>query len=203
MSRASGAGRSGGQRFGKGAWVLILIVLAGAMFLTATREWLLTELASPAGGTQQIIVAGSEASEVLLAVSLAGVAAALFLSIARRIGRVVGFVILFGIGAAWLASTVSVIVDPGRASVPAVRAATGLEVVADQVSLSAWPYVALVVGALFLIGTVTAAVMSRGWDTSSRFERAQTRPPADADAADDGLDPANSWDAQTRGEDPS
>lgn len=161
----------------KGRAVVVLLVLAGAVWILATRPWGIDPAGTGAGPTGVAEVGGEEGgSHPLLTASAAVLAvAALLLAMLGRIGRMVVCVLIGAVGAGVVLTAVSSHA-PAATLVPTIAA-----------------------GAAVLITAVWSAAASLTWRVSSRYDR-QTDTSAPA-AEDD--DPAAAWDALSRGEDPS
>lgn len=161
----------------KGRAVVVLLGLAGALWILATRPWGVegpgaaagpsgvAEVASDEGGSHPLITA----SAAVLAVS------ALLLAMLGRIGRIVVCVLIGAIGAGVVLTALS-------SQAPAV---------------TLWPTAGA--GAAVLATAVWSAVASPRWRISGRYDRQTETTGASIDADD----PAAAWDALSRGEDPS
>ncbi|MGO1397506.1 MAG: Trp biosynthesis-associated membrane protein [Brevibacterium yomogidense] len=161
----------------KGRAVIILLILAGAVWILATRPWGIDPAGGGTGPSGVAEVGGEEgASHPLLTASAAVLAvAALLLAMLGRIGRIVVCVLIGAVGVGVVLTAVSSQAPPATL-IPTIAAGVGV-----------------------LVAAVWSAVASLGWQVSGRYDR-QTHtaaPHADED------DPAAAWDALSRGEDPS
>lgn len=161
----------------KGRAVVILLVLAGAVWILATRPWGVDASGAGTGPSGVATVAGEDGgSHPLLTASAAVMAvSALLLAMLGRIGRIVVCVLIGAVGVGVVLTAVS----------SQAAAATVVPTIAA--------------GAGVLVTAVWSAVASLQWQVSGRYDR-QTDSAAPT-AEDD--DPAAAWDALSRGEDPS
>ena len=158
----------------KGRAVILLLVLAGVLWILAAQSWGAAAQA-PTGPAGVAEVAGEEEGghPVLTACAAIIAVAALLLALLGRTGRIVVCDLIAAVGAGALLT--------GAASSAPMHLAV----------------LAVATGAAIVAVAVWTAVVSRGWRVTSRYDR-QTAP---ADVADD--DPTSTWDALSRGEDPS
>lgn len=197
--------------------VLSLLVVFGGLLAVATRTWASAALASPVGGVTTLDVTGSQAAPVVTACALVGLAGAAALSISGRRTRpvVLAFCALAAIAAA--VTAVGVLRDPLGAT--RAQVAQALVVTPDSVttasvtngfvdvSVTGWAWAGALVAALAALLALVGLTAAGSWSPSARFtapasDPAGTAPPtAQAPVADD--DPAASWDALTRGVDPT
>jgi hypothetical protein len=139
-----------------------------------------------------------------VALALAGLALVAALSIAGRFFGVVLGVLEAAIGGLVVLTSALSIADPVKASATVVTGATAVsgdlairELVAS-VSTTAWPWLAVVFGALTTIVGVFIAVTARRWPEASRKYRAVRLAQPDAEQ-----DAVGAWDALSDGEDPT
>jgi len=188
----------------KSTTILLGLVLAGIVLLTYTQNWFTLTATSPQGGTTVVHAAGSVAAPALSALSLAGLALFGAITIAGRVFRVILGVLECILGASVTLSSVSAVVDPVRASASAVTKITGVDGAAsvkslvEQHSTSAWPWVALVMGALMALLGIGVVVTSSHWPAATK--RYQAVRLVGADSTDD---PVVAWDTMTTGFDPT
>lgn len=189
----------------KGMAVLALLAVAGIGYLVTTQIWITAVPPDTGtGSTDAVPVTGTQANAVLGALALVSAAATLFLALAGRVGRWVSFVVLLLAALAYGAATIVVMANPGQASRSALSEGTGLDMVAQSAALTSWPMMAVGVAAVQAVLVVVAMLSSGRWNISHKYERASVTTEARQAGADgDSLDSADSWDAQTRGEDPS
>ncbi|WP_444661919.1 Trp biosynthesis-associated membrane protein [Cellulomonas sp. CW35] len=190
------------RRPGRGRAAVLLLLAAALTGLTALVPWLTVETVTVLGEPRTVTVAGSSAAPSLVAVTLVLLAAAGAAALVGRAGRwvVVGVVALAG--ALVVVDGVGVLRSPGSAAAPSVADELGVERVVEDVAVSAWPWVAVVVGVLVVLLAVWLARASASWAVGRRHEGASTTVPAGG-AAPAPLDERDQWDALTRGDDPT
>ena len=93
----------------------------------------------------------------------------------------------------------SALADPAAAVAPVVAAQTGVGHLAGPVAASAWPTVAIVVGALDVLAAVWLVRGVPRWAGPTRRYQATPAPDGPAATVDERAD----WDALSRGDDPS
>lgn len=186
--------------------VIVGFLLAGAIgVISSTQPWLLVQFSD--GAQQDLAVPGASAIALLAPLSLTALALGGALSIARVVVRVILGSLGLLVGAVLVMLTGQVVLTvPISAIAGEVAAATGISGEAavaglvSAVTLTAWPWIA-VVAALVLVGaSVTAIVTARQWADAGRRYRADTRP---ARAQTGPLDAIDSWDDLSRGQDPT
>lgn len=183
--------------------VLTLLLLSGLVALTTLPTWVSATAAGPQGEPVAVAVRGSVAAPGLVAAALVLLAAAGAVALVGRIGRwvVVGVVVAAGV-----LVMASALAARGGATAAAERAAadaTGVPGLVGDVSVGPWPLVAAALGALVVGGAVQLARASGRWAApSDRHERAAGQAPApeNGPAADD---ERSTWDALSRGDDPT
>ena len=175
------------------------VVLAGLALLAWTQEWFGITLLDGA----VLSVSGEIAAPALTALALTGLVLVGALSIAGPFFRVIlgslqallGFTIGF--------SAVLAILDPLTASAAAITTATGVsgELVGAQASAftsTAWPWLAVVAGALLIVTGFLVVATGRAWPGSSRKHQAVKLAPADGTRSS-----VDDWDALSGGDDPT
>lgn len=193
------------RRAGRGRAAALLLVLAGLTALTAVPVWFTTTGSTALEGTVDVAVQGTDVAPGILAAAVAILAAGAAVGLVGRVGRWVVALVVAGCGVLVVATTVSALTDPAAAVAPVVAAQTGVGHLAGPVATSAWPTVALVVGALDILAAVWLVVASRGWAGPTR--RYQSTSTDLTDPASSGPtttpDERADWDALSRGDDPS
>lgn len=165
----------------RGRSVLLLLVLAGAMWLVSTRELTAAPVGNP---TDPLGVAGgdpssgqSSGSPILTAIAAAYAVTALLLAMLGTVGRrVVGvLMVLLGLGFA--------------------GSGLGTALGADA---TAWAWAAVAVGVIAAVVGGWIGFGRNEWHANQKFERtARSDSESDPEA-----DPTAAWDALSRGEDP-
>ncbi|MHB1234343.1 MAG: Trp biosynthesis-associated membrane protein [Microbacteriaceae bacterium] len=169
---AVGSGPRGGR-------VKLITLLAGAAvngltMMTWTGQWFTLQLVGSQTGRPELSVGGSVAAPALAALSLAGLALVAALALAGPVFRIILGGLQALIGVCVLLSAGLAIADPIGASAPVITKATGVAGSGSMARLvqaagqSAWPWLALILGA----GSVTLGIMivltARRWPASSR-----------------------------------
>ncbi len=196
---------------GPAAAVLLALLGAVLALLSASRPWVHAVVTDPVLGRTTVTASGRQAAAVVPAVALVALAGGVALLLSRVIGRRVTGVLLVLAGAAAAAASVSTVRSPDAGIADLVgRALATVGSTDAQVSVTAWPWVAVVGGALVVCAGTLAVVQARRWGTPrSRYESpvdpahsagVEVRP---APPAGPGDDPGATWDALTRGEDPT
>jgi len=186
-----------GRRLKLGA-ILAGLVLSGLTLLAWTQQWFSIELI-PDGS---VAVGGDVAAPALAALALSGLALVAALAIAGPVFRVILGLLEAAIGTLVVVSAILAIVDPVAASASAITAVTGVSGTASVIALvstvapTAWPFVALLAGALVVAVGITIVVSGRFWPQSSR--KYQTARLAEVDGS-----PIGDWDALSDGRDPT
>ncbi|GAB2674376.1 hypothetical protein GCM10027194_03010 [Thalassiella azotivora] len=205
--------------------VLAATSLAALLVLAASRTWLVAQVSDPLTGVTVVDVTGGRAAPVVPALGLVALAAAGALTIARRVGSLVGTLVLAAAGLGAVAAALRVVAVPGEAARSAAAEVAGVtpasvDVAGVPVSVTAWAWVAAVVAAALVLVSGHALVARRGWGgagSGSRFERGArsattSAAPGSSGSAVGGADgadgaateePTLAWDALDRGEDPT
>jgi len=180
-------------------------VLAGLILLAWSQPWFTLTLAPGNGEDETLVVGGDVAASGLAPLALTALALIAALAIAGPVFRIVLGVLEALVGACVVAVALVSLADPVAASASAVTASTGITghdsvaALVESVAVSAWPVVALVLGAaLTLVGAFVAVTAPR-WPVSGRkYSRTRTAP---VDGSDP--DPIAEWDALSDGDDPT
>ncbi|UZX02776.1 Trp biosynthesis-associated membrane protein [Arthrobacter sp. CDRTa11] len=214
------AGRTG-KAGGTPGWarkstvVLLIAALALAVFGTTTQTWMTVSLdpdqVGQAGSSQSTLqVQGSKAATTVTALALVALAGGLAASIAGRIARWVAAVIIVLASAGIVAAAATVLADPLAAAQGSIAAATGVTGSDAQVSLTAFPAVAVVIGILLAVGAVLIIPAGRYWKSRTKYDAAtydaakgDTAVAGSAAAAAGPVDEIDSWDRLSRGDDPT
>jgi len=179
--------------------ILVVLGLALAALVSGVPVWMRTSGSTALQGIVPVQVTGTQAAPAVPAAALVLLAAGIAIGLAGRVGRwvVVGAVVLSGL--LQVASAAAALADPAPVARTVVAAETGVELLASPVRLTAWPWIALVVGVLVVLAGAWLGATSGRWvRTSDRHDVAhggRSTAPVDDDQA--------AWDALTRGHDPS
>jgi len=184
----------------KALFLAVVVVGAAVGFVSAARPWVVAGVAD-LSAVQTLRATGRQVAGVVPAVALVALAGSVAVLTTRRVGQVVTGTLLVLAGAASATTSVAVLRAPAGAISGVVTAATARTGVADvTASVTAWPWAGVLSGALIAAGGALAVVRSRSWGgLSARYEAPAA--PTTAPVPDD--DPGLTWDALTRGEDPT
>lgn len=170
--------------------VLVLLALAGLMWIVSAQTWIPAE-ANPAAGVPgvaaEVGTSDTATSPVLAACAAVVAVTALLLVMFGKVGRLVvtGLTALAALG----------------------YAAVGLGDVLAGEATTAWPYVGIVLGVLGAVVAIGVGLGSRSWQASvSRYDRDTSAAGGPGEPEDDpgeDVDPTRAWDSLSRGEDPS
>jgi uncharacterized membrane protein (TIGR02234 family) len=191
---------SGLLRLLRGRWPLLALAAAALVLLASGRVWAEGTVDGLTGVTR-VSVTGRDAQQVLPALALLAGAAAAVLAIGGPVVRRFSAtaLIVAGVGTAVAAASRA----PGGSRMagalgPAAARASGLTGTDLRlVSVSAWPWVATAGGVLLALAGLSALLAGRSWPDGGRGDSRPEQP------ADPGDDPAATWDALSRGEDPT
>lgn len=198
------------QAAGTPAWarkstlVLLVAVLALAVFGTTTQTWISVTLdpdqVGQAGSAQTALqVQGSKAATTVTALALVALAGGLAAAIAGRIARWIITAIIMLASAGIVAAAATVLADPLSAAQGSIAAATGVTGSSAEVSVTAFPAIAVVVGVLLALGALLIIPAGRYWKSRTKYD-ARTSGSA---AAAGPVDEIDSWDRLSRGDDPT
>ncbi|MGX1161409.1 putative membrane protein (TIGR02234 family) [Arthrobacter sp. SLBN-100] len=189
----------------KSTLVLLVAVLALAVFGTTTQTWMTVTLdpnqVGQGGAAQSSLeVQGSKAATAVTASALVALAGGLAAAIAGRIARwiITGIIVLASAGI--VAAAATVLADPLAAAQGAIAAATGVTGSQAQVAVTAFPVLAVVAGCLLAVAALLIIPASRHWKNRTKYDA----PAAGSTAATSGpVDEIDSWDRLSRGDDPT
>lgn len=220
-------------RLARRSAILALLVLGAGALAAAAPTWLRTSGSTPLDADVLVQVTGTEAAPGVGAGALVVVASALALGLVGKIGRWLVLVVAAASGVVVAASAAALLRDPTQAARTAVADATGVTDLTSGIVLTPWPSVAFAVGVLVVVVALWAGVSAPSWArVSARHEIVRpdaaavpgaTRPgergtgPSEAvvrrpggapsgtgeATADTEPDEQETWDSQTRGEDPT
>lgn len=196
------------NRWLRGPGLAVVLTLAGATLglLSTARPWVRAIVEDPVVGRATITASGRQAAPVVPAVALVALAGGVALLLARTLGRRVTGVLLVLAGAAGVAATLTLLRTPLSGVSDQVARAVGVSgSTPASTHVTAWPWVAVAGGVLVVVAGVLAVTMARVWAAPrDRYDvpaEVEQRRGADGDGAPD--DPGATWDALSRGEDPT
>ncbi|HEU4666853.1 MAG TPA: Trp biosynthesis-associated membrane protein [Arthrobacter sp.] len=188
----------------KSTVVLLIAVLALAVFGTTTQTWMTVTLdpnqVGQAGAAQDALeVQGSKAATTVTALALVALAGGLAAAIAGRIARwiITAIIVLASVGI--VAAAATVLASPLAAAQGSIAEATGITGSQAQVAVTAFPVLAVVAGCLLALAALAIPLAARHWKARTKYDV-----PAPGSAAAAGpVDEIDSWDRLSRGDDPT
>lgn len=211
MAVPAGSAAQAAARSGTPAWarrstlVLLIAVLAMAVFGATTQTWLTVhldpqQLGQPGAAQDGLQVQGSKAATTVTALALVALAGGLAASIAGRIARWIITAIIVLAAAGIITAAVTVLADPLSAAQGSIAAATGVAGSTAEVSVTAFPVLAVVAGLLLALSGLLVIPAGRHWKTRTKYDTAGPGGPA---AQAGPVDEIDSWDRLSRGDDPT
>jgi uncharacterized membrane protein (TIGR02234 family) len=187
----------------KGAVVLLALLGAGGLLVSAFRPWVTGAVDDAVLGATRISATGAEVAPGLTAVALAVAAAAIAVVSAGRVARVVAAVAYAVCLAIAATLAVRVLVDPEGALGPVGASRVGRTGSVDTVAeTTAWPWVALLACAVALLGLAGAVAGLRSWGGPSARYDAPGATASDV-AGPRGERVRSDWDELSAGRDPT
>jgi uncharacterized membrane protein (TIGR02234 family) len=189
----------------KSSLVLLIAVLALAVFGATTQTWMSVTVnpdqVGQAGAAQEALeVQGSKAATAVTALALVALAGGLAAAIAGRIARWIITAIIVLASAGIVAAAATVLADPLAAAQGSIAAATGVTGAKAQVVVTAFPTLAVVTGCLLALAALLIIPAGRYWKTRTKYDA----PTAAGSTATAGpVDEIDSWDRLSRGDDPT
>ncbi|MGW3135321.1 TIGR02234 family membrane protein [Streptomyces sp. NPDC001139] len=201
-SQAAGPARAGRVSL---AVALSAGALGAAVTLLATRQRWAEGTATVAGAPFSLTAKGSDVTGVPAALAIVGLAALVAVFAVRGAGRALVAALLALCGAGTVAAALLGVSDSSALDEEAARAAGDTSATVHALSHTAWPYVAVVGGALILLAGLLALRYGRHWPAmSGRYERGGAPRPRRTAAKGVAPDrPEELWKALDRGEDPT
>ena len=198
---AAGKGPAAPAWARKSTLVLLIAVLALAVFGTTTQTWINVNLdPNQAGAAQDALkVQGSKAATTVTALALVALAGGLAAAIAGRIARwiITAIIVLASVGIVAAAATVAA--NPLAAAQGSIAEATGVTGSQAQVAVTAMPVLAVVAGCLLALAALAIIPAGRHWKARTKYDP----PTAGSPAAAGPVDEIDSWDRLSRGDDPT
>lgn len=190
--------------------ILALALVAGATLLAATQVWVTLQFAEGAAAVASISLAGAGLNPALSPIAVAAFIAAITLTIAGKVFRLVLAALVALLGAASVAIALVVLQSPLTSAGARIAEVTGISgqgqvEIVSGVMLTPWPFVAAAAGALLLFLGLFSLTQVSKWHTAGRkydsadgrrVSRTRSTSASDPDRIAD-------WDAQNDGEDPS
>ena len=202
--------------------VLVTLLCALALFATTTATWIHADVTTSLQSVT-VDVPGSDAAPAVTALGLVAAVAAVASALGGRVLRTIvgAVVVLAGIGA--VIAVLAVTGDPRAAAQPTVGARTGVINEGGAYALTAWPWAAVAAAVLLALCGVWLAVVAQRVRrrNTQRYDRAAIagtvgtaataaaldprggEAPAGETQAAEHADDIDTWDALTRGEDPT
>ena len=183
--------------------VLAGVALGVAVLAVAGTGWVRATATSAIDPAVPVTVTGAAVAPAVSAGGLVVLAAAAALTLGGRWGRrlAAGGVALGG--ALVVAGSVGALAEPGRAARAAAQAAVGVDVLGAPATLTAMPWLALVLGASAVVLGLWTVVVADGWSDAPRRHEGGGGPEVRASPAAAGLQEHDAWDALSRGDDPT
>lgn len=185
-------------RLTRGRAVVLLLVLGAVAMGLSLLPWARATVPTVLG-EQSVTVAGGDAAPATTAAGLALLATGLALALGGRWMIRLAAVAAAALGLVLGGSALQLLLDPEPRVLSAAGEVTGVRQIIGSVSITPWPYLALLLGVLVVAAAVLVARVP-ATATSRRFERtapsAPSAPSGRVRAMDD-------WDALGRGEDPT
>lgn len=189
----------------KSTLVLLIAVMALAVFGTTTQTWMTVnldpqQLGQAATGQGGLQVQGSKAATTVTALALVALAGGLAASIAGKIARWIITAIIVLAAAGIITAAATVLADPLAAAQGSIAAATGITGSTADVSVTAFPVLAVVAGSLLALCGLLVIPAGRYWKTRTKYDAAAQ---GGAAAQSGPVDEIDSWDRLSRGDDPT
>lgn len=181
---------------------VVLVLAAGAVTMgLSLLPWARATVPTVLG-EQTVSVTGGEAAPATAAAGLALLATGLALALGGRWVTRLAAVAVGALGLVLGGSAAQLLLDPEPRVLGVAGEVAGVRQISGTVSITPWPYLALVLAALVLlvavqVARVPATAASRRFERTAAAEPAQPAPPTGRVRAMD------DWDALGRGEDPT
>ena len=196
-----GTGSGGTARREVGVAVLLCLVGAFIVLVTAGRTWIELTVLSPLVEDRALPVTGAELSPGVRALGLVGLAGVVAVAATRRTGRVVVGLLLLLVGVAVVALALDAGSDAFARAQDTVTVTEAGGTVSDAGVGTVWPYACAAGGLLLGVAGLLVAVRGRRWAAlSQRYEAPASREPEapGPERAERAL-----WESLDRGEDPT
>jgi len=194
-------------RAGRGRAAAVLVLAAALTGACALPTWLHATERTVLGVDTPIDVSGGRAAPSLVAAALVLLAAVGAVALVGRVGRWLVVTVVALAGLLVVAGALGVLRDPQAAARSSVVDALGVDRAVADLTVTSWPWVALVVGVLDVAAAVWLARASRSWAVARRYDDPAAGSHGARDAAraerPGSFDERDQWDALSRGDDPS
>lgn len=196
----------GGSR-AKRVLLVWIALAAGLAVLAWSQTWFTIERMEGVELAEGTTASGGVAAPPVMALALAGLATVAGLALAGLVLRWILGGLVVVIGAVTVMTSVVALADPVRAVSRLVTELTGVAgtsstsdlIAPSDLSVTVWPWIAILAGVLTAVAGIGVIVTARRWPTSAR--RFETR----VVEAETGLpvDSVERWDALSGGDDPT
>jgi uncharacterized membrane protein (TIGR02234 family) len=198
---AAPAGPTGTARREVGLAVLLCLVGAFVVLVSAGRAWIELTVLSPLVDDRALPVTGAELSPGVRALGLVGLAGVVAVAATRRTGRVVVGLLLLLVGGAVVVLALDAGSDAFARAQDTVTVQEAGGTVSDASAGTVWPYACAAGGLLLGVAGLLVAVRGRRWAAlSQRYEAPASRP---AEAPGPERAERALWESLDRGEDPT
>lgn len=189
---------------GKAAVVILGVLGAGLLVVSASRTWVAGTVDDAVLGASRVSATGSQVVPGLVALALVAAAGAIASTTSGAVTRRVTLVVVLLAGLAEAALTLRVLHGPAGALGSVAAASTGRTgSIETHSTATAWPWVALVAAAAVLLAGVLGWVGARKWrGLGARYETTADAPEAHRRGAR-GERVASDWDRLDAGDDPT
>lgn len=209
QAAAAGKGSAAPAWARKSTLVLLIAVLALAVFGTTTQTWISVtldpnQLGQGGAAQEPLPVQGSKAATAVTALALVALAGGLAASIAGKVARWVITVIVVLAATGIVAAAATVLADPLAAAQGSIAAATGVTGSSAGAEATVFPVLAVVAGVLLALGALVIVPAGRYWKSRTKYDTAAYGASAGSSVVPVGpVDEIDSWDRLSRGDDPT
>ena len=189
---------------------VVLALLLGALLVLSawTQVWFVFSI-SEGVAASDVTVAGTDSRPLVSALAIGALAAIGAMLLAGPVARILILVALVLIGISGLGAVMSSTADPAGAALSSLSSVLGVIDISavtravTGVSITPWPWIAVVGFSLLLVSALVGIVATRHWgNPTQRFNRPEIGTSStshqNAEIAD-----GDSWDSLSRGEDPT
>lgn len=178
---------------------LLLVALGVLVLAAAGPVWVRAQTATALDPAVPVAVTGGAAAPAVNAAGFVVVATGLALALVGRRARWVVLGVAAAAGVLVAVSAVGVTARPDDLAAGGAAETAGVTDLTAAATVTAWPWLAAVVGVLLVVAAAAIGMAARRWAAvSSRHERTPLTPAPGA-----AVDSHDAWDALTRGADPT